>query len=218
MGILVVTCRSRRSFHCLGMGILKATSTSCLFFFNVIDTFMGLGIIGLAVYCLIKKIVPTWVDYVLFVIGGVILSVAILSVCGLSCNSPWGLTFSTWMSLPLALATLAFAIIVAAFKKKFEDYVCDHRAELELTEKECKDIKEQIEEHAYIIAGILGGIFLLQVLRFIFSLTMKREYRRSDEKVRDREAEMEEQEGLLAKKTREEETHQKYSDMRDDYR
>ena len=95
-------------------------SSSCILFFNIIDTLLGLGVIGFTAYCMAKKLLPPWVLYVMFVIGGVILAVAFLSVCGLSCNSPLALSFSMWMSLPLAILTLSVGIVIAAFKKKFE--------------------------------------------------------------------------------------------------
>jgi len=200
------------------MGAVKSLSSSCIFTFNVIDTLLGLGIIGLAVYCLIKKIVPPWVVYIMFVVGGVILAVAILSVIGLTCNSPLGLSFSMWMSLPLALVCLAFGIVVAAFKSKFEEYLSNNKAELQLTDEEFKEVENAIEHHAYVIAGVLGGVFLLQVLRFIFSKSMQSEYHKDDDKRRAKENEMEEAEGLLAKKNRDDATKEKYSDMKDKYR
>lgn len=195
------------------MGAKASISSAALFMLNLIDIVMGLGIMGFCVFCFVHfgdTSLPKGIFIVLLALGGFILLVASLSVIGKACNSRVALFLSKWLGAILALALIASAVGVVCYHEKIEDYVKGLKMEKDVQNR----IVEELQSFSPIIGGVLGGLGLLQIFRFLASTMLGSEYAKGAKSPRKDAGEAK----LLEKDKAEDDVKQKYSNLRDMYR
>ncbi|GAB5368928.1 hypothetical protein AAMO2058_001361500 [Amorphochlora amoebiformis] len=151
---------------------------------NLIDFIGGVGLVGFGLYVYIKNFAPEYVYLPLIIIGLFILSTTFFSTCGAynykGCCGCFLYPLSAMMGILVCLAEIACAGLLAAYRKRYSEWLDKHHNEYNISDSEAEQL-----EHGTM--AVIVGFFilaLLEVLRFCVSRGFKKGKREDDEQKR----------------------------------
>eukprot|EP00164_Ancoracysta_twista_P000042 GFYU01000057.1.p1 GENE.GFYU01000057.1~~GFYU01000057.1.p1 ORF type:complete len:233 (-),score=81.93 GFYU01000057.1:122-820(-) len=199
------------------MKCVSDVASGLMFLINFVDGLIGLFIACSAVYLTTKGFIPHWAESVLFIIAGMLLLIVMFSMCGSAGRYGCCLTLSFWFTIPLILALIAIATTLLVESDKLQDYLKDHKEDLDLTDDEYNNAQDLLEKLHQVFAYVLYIAAAAEILRAM--CTRRVLFQQGEDVYRwRREDELE----LLMEDTRrmenEDRVKTKYTNLREKYR
>ena len=187
--------------------------------FNLIDLLIGIVLISFGVFLEIKIKFSThldeaWLCWSILLLGILLILTCVLSTCAVTSSScRWASIPSAYIGLFISVLSLALATSALILQNKIFKYIDNNGDELGLTTKDITFI----EQWYSVVSYTLLGLFILEIIRYRYSINFRETALRLDGEYDNLLAEEEKQwkdRFSTNKQVREE----KYNDLRDYYK
>ena len=187
--------------------------------FNLIDLLIGIVLISFGVYLELKIKFSThldeaWLCWSILLLGILLILTCVLSTCAVSSSScRWASIPSAYIGLFISLLSLVLATAALILKNKIFNYINNNEDELGLSSRDVTFI----ENWYSVVAYVLFGLFILEIVRYRYSINFRETALRIDGEF-DNLLEGEEKQWKDRFSTNKQVREEKYNDLRAYYK